>query len=261
MSRKPNIKWRASDAEKLTKEIERFNAKIYRTKRAHPELENILPEPIRKEDKHNLIAVLKNKPRSEFNKEINSLDRFLRKGAEKPITSKTGNTVTKWEKNEIGLKVAQINRERTKERKAVESMDATSQGQSLGMKRGQMGSERLNELKPKKFDFNKIKGGKEWEKYKASVLKQSSPTARNQRMEEYKANYIKGLQESFGEYANDIIDIINDLPAETVVNTYYTEQEATITFFYERQDMELKLEILQNIWQGVNEEYNNEVHR
>lgn len=260
MSRKPNIRWRKSDAEKLAKEVERFNAKIYRTRSRHPELADILPDTIKKEDKQRMITDFKTKPRSEFNKQINSLDRFTRRGSEKEIVSATGNRVTKWERREVSYKVAQINRARTIERKAAENMDATSRGKSLGMKRGEMGSERLNELKPKKFNFDKIRGGKEWEKFKASVDKLASPEARNARIEAYKTNYIKGLKEAFGDYANDIIDIIENLPAEVVVKTYYGEQEATIDFFYEPQAMEMKLDILDGIWQGVNEERDIEVN-
>jgi hypothetical protein len=165
MARKPTINWRKSDTEKLNKEVERFNAKIYRTRRAHPELENILPETIKKADKQKMIEELKSQPRSELKKEINSMKRFLKRGAEQVVTSDTGFKTTKWEKNEISMKVAQINRERTIERKAVENMEATSRGEKVGLKRGEMGSERLNELKPKKFDFNKIRSPKEWEKF------------------------------------------------------------------------------------------------
>jgi hypothetical protein len=50
------------------------------------------------------------------------------------------------------------------------------------------------------------------------------------------------------------------LPAEVVVQTYYGEQEATIEFFYEPQTMELKLDILNDIWQGVSEEQGVEVN-
>jgi hypothetical protein len=261
MSRKPNIRWGESDLERLNKEVKRFNAKVYRTKKAHPELENILPKTIKKDDKAKLIEDLKLKPRAEFKKEVNSLARFSKRGAEKIITSKTGNTVTNWEKKEVGLKVAQINRERTRERKAVENMDATSRGEKIGMKRGQMGSERLNELKPKKFDFNKIKGGKEWEKFKASVDKQVSPVASSQRMEDYKNNYIKAMVTAYGDYANDIIEIIKELPADVIVNTYYAEQEATITFHYELIEMNTKLEILNDIWVNAKEEHDNENNR
>jgi len=258
MQRKPNIKWRKSDAEKLEAEIKRFNAKIYRNKRAHPELESVLPKPILKADKVKMIDELKQLPRSEFNKELNSLNRFSKKGSEKIITSKTGNSVTLWEKNEVSLKVANINRERTKERKKIENMDATSQGEKLGMKRGEMGSERLNELKPKKFNFDKIRGGVEWEKFKASVKKQSNPIERDKRIEQYKENYLKALDE-FGGYADHIKALVEQLPADVVVKTYYSEQEAIIKFVYEgidgTQEKENVLETLEKIWSNTLKDY------
>lgn len=256
MSKKPNIKWRKSDAEKLDAAIKSYNKKIYNTRHRNPELKDIIPDTIKKTDRNKMLKELKSLPRNEFNKQIKSLERVLNPDAFKPVTSKTGNTVTKYEKREVGIKVAQINRDRTKERKAIENMDATSRGEKLGMKRGEMGSERLNALKPKKFNFDKIRGGKEWEKFKASIDKLSAPTARAERMEEYKANYLKGLQNAFGGYADDIIKVIEGLPADVVVETFYSEQEATIDFFYEPQEMELKLDMLNDLWAGVEENYN-----
>lgn len=261
MARKPIIRWRKGDAEKLDKEIKRFNAKVNRTKKKHPDLAEFLPETIKKEEKARLLKEIKSAPRSEFKKQLNSLSRFSEKGAEKTVTSKTGNVVTKWEKKEVSLKVAQINRERTKERTVAENLDVTTQGKSIGFKRGQMGSERMNELKPKPFNFDKIKGGKEWEKYKETVNKQTSYDAKTRRLEDYKSNYIKGLKGAFGDYASDIIEIVESLPADVVVKTHYAEQEATITFFYEKQDMDLKLDVLSNIWQGAMEEHDDKTRR
>lgn len=256
MSRKPNIRWRKSDAERLNKEIERFNNKIYRVRHNNPELKGILPDTIKKGDKMKMIEEFKKSPRSEFNKKINSLDRFVRPGAEKPIRADTGNTVTQWEKKEVGLKVAQVNRARTMERKKYDNMPVTSRGESVGMKRGEMGSVRMNSLRAKTFNFDKIRGGKEWEKFKASIDKLNSPSEKAERLEFYKKNYIKGLENAFGDYSKDIVNILNDLPADVVVDTFYSEQEATIDFFYEPQEMNLKLDMLNSIWAKVGKEYN-----
>lgn len=256
MQRKPNIKWRDSDAEKLEKEIKRFNAKVYYNRRKNPELEDILPAPITSKDKAKMIEKIKEAPRSEFNKEVRSLERFSKRGAEKVVTSRTGNTVTKWEKNEIAYKVAQINRERAFERKLYESLPATSQGKKLNYTRGEMGSERLNELAPKKFDFDKIRKGKEWDKFKETVNAQSSYTHRIEMMEGFKNNYYLALEE-FGGYAEDVQKIIEMLPAEKVVETYYKEQEATITFIYEKDDEDSHLEIIREIWENALDEYLN----
>jgi hypothetical protein len=249
MQRKPDIKWRKSDVEKLKNEVQRFNAKISRAEKRHPELKGALPDKIKPADFMKEI-----KTRQDFNRELKSLDRFSKRGAEKPITSKTGNTVTQWEKKEVGYKVAQINRERTKERQIVERMPVTSQGKPTGLKRGEMGSERLAALQPKKYDFDKIRGGKEWEKFVDTVKKQSSEQYRQQKMEEYKENYLKGLSNVFGEYADELIGKLKDLDAETLVNKFYSEQEATIDFIYDPIELMARLETIEDIWEGVFEE-------
>lgn len=254
MSRKSRINWRESDAEKLNKTVKEFNAKINDVTRNNEHLAEFQPEKINAAEKKQLIDQFKNMPRSEFNKYINSMERYLQPGAERLKSNDQGVTVSKYEYKEIAYKVGELNRERTKARTAFENLEATSRGESLGMKRSEMGSERMNELKPKKFNFNKMRNATEWKKYKASLFKQTNYNTKNQRLESYKDNYIKGLENAFGDYAKDIIDLIRELPAETVVNTYYKEQEATIEFFYEPQAMQDKLNILYDIWQGVTDE-------
>jgi hypothetical protein len=256
MSRKPVIRWGKNDTETITNTVKKFNAKIYRERRKHPEIKELLPDTIKKADKQKMIEELKQMPRSEFKKTIKSLDRFNKKGAEQIITSETGNKVTKWEKNEVSIMTGTLNRQRARERKEVENMEATSRGESLGMKRGEMGSERLNSLKPKKFNFNKIKGGKEWEKFKESLKRQTSPTARNERMELYKANYIGSAESVFGEHGRELIDMLKEIPAEKIVEMYYKEQEASIDFHYSPEELQIKLDIVTDIWQGVYDELN-----
>lgn len=261
MSRKPNIKWRESDTEIVNKVAKKFNAKIYRERKKHPENISVLPDTIKKEDKQKMIAELKNAPRSEFKKKINSLERFNKKGAEQVITSKTGNKATKWEKNEIGLEVAQINRNRTRERKRIEEKEVTSQGVPTGLKRGEMGSVRMNELKPKVYDFDKIKGGKAWEKFKETVHSQSSINKQQELMDEYKANYLASLTKNFGGYEEKIYNLVQGLPSELVMETYYTEQQASIKFHYDPKDMQIILDNIEEIWQKVSDTYYEEINR
>lgn len=246
MSRKPEIKWRESDLDRLRKEIQRFNAKVSRTEKKHPELKNALPEKIKSTDFMKDI-----KTRQDFNRELKSLERFSKRGSEKAITSKTGNTVTKWERQEVAYKISQINRERTKERKLLEQLPTTSQGKPTGLKRGEMQDERLVSLQPKKFDFDKIRGGKEWELFKKSVEKQVSQTYKMQKMEDYKENYLKALSNIFGEYADDLIGKLKDLDAEKLISTFYKEQEATIDFIYDPIALQDRFDVIEQIWEDV----------
>jgi len=260
MSRKPTIKWRSSDAEKLENEIRRFNAKIYRTKRAHPEMADILPNAILKKDKKLLIKNLKETPRNEFNNLLKSLDRFSVKGAEIAITSKTGNTVTTWELKETKKKFQRSERMKAKELEIIKAINVTSRGESLELKRGEMGSERLNGFQPRTFDFDKIQKGTEWEKFKKYVDKHSSQQNQDKLNALYKENYLLSL-DNFGGYADDIKDIINQLPNELMVETYYGEQEATIEFVYTGVDglqaKEFIIETVRGIWQKTLDEYKN----
>jgi hypothetical protein len=258
MSRKPLINWRKSDTEKLETYIKRFNAKVYRTRKAHPELADIQPKPILKADKQKLIQEIKEKPRAEFNKQLRSMERYGRKGAEKAITSKNGITVSKWELKETKLKYNQIEREKARELKVVENMDVTSQGKKVNLKRAEMGDERVNELKPVDFRFDKVKTPIEWQKYKDYVDKRTDYANRMKLIESYKENYLKGLDE-YGGYADDIKSLVNSLPADVVVDKFYSEQEASIDFYYEgidgRQDPDTVLNIIRGVWTKAKAEY------
>jgi len=126
-----------------------------------------------------------------------------------------------------------------------------------------MGSERMNELKPKSYEFAKIKGGKEWEKYKESVKKQSSIVNRDKKNQLYKDNYLLGL-DGYGGYADDIKEMIEKLPADLVVQTHYQEQEASIKFYYEGleglQEKDTVIETIRAIWTKVSEDYEKEIN-
>lgn len=250
MFKRPNIKWRESDEKELERITKNFNAKIERNLKKHPELKDILPDKVTKRDLKSEITT-----RQEFKKEINSLNRFLKRGAEKTITSKTGVTVTKWERKEIGIKVAGINRQRTIERKAAENTEALTRGKPVGLKRGEMGNVRTQELKKKKFDFNKIKPGKEWEKFVESVEKQSKPSYNREKAERYKQNYIQALVNNLGDLADDLIDTIQQIPAKLVVETYYADEQAFIDFPYDPIAAQIKLDILSDMWESVLMEY------
>jgi hypothetical protein len=219
MQRKPDIKWRTTDTEKLQHEINRFNAKIERVKRSHPEWENFLPKRIDKNEFKSNI-----KTRQDFNRELKSLDRFSQRGIEKPITSKTGNTVTKWEKKEAGYKVAQINRNRKAQRDFY----------NIERPNMQMGTRKQNELKPKKFDFDKIKKGDEWEKFKATLEKQISANYNFEKLEQYKKNYLESIQNNLGYSGDELYNFISRIPADILYNHYWDDDELLkIQFTYD----------------------------
>ena len=91
--------------------------------------------------------------RAELNRQINSLKRFMREGAENIYTTEAGEQISKWEKQET-LKSMRLARNRlTRELKSLETPTLN------GYSKAQMGSERVAEinaelrnLTPKRFE-------------------------------------------------------------------------------------------------------------
>lgn len=226
MSKQYNIKWRKSDKEKISNTIRRFNAKITRTLKKHPEFAPYLPTKISVKE---LIASIET--RKDFNREVNSLSRFLKRGAEKPFTSKSGIMTTVWGRKEIGYQVALINRRRTIERKKA----------NVSTYKGTMGSIQANNLNPKKYNIDKIRP-QDWNKFIETVEKQVKSNYNYDKMERYKENYIKGLYNVFGTKGNDIIEIVNNIPPDKFTDLFYNDPVLQLDFIYDPIEVDLKIE-------------------
>lgn len=247
MPRKSNIKWRQSDEQELKRIVKNFNSKISRILKKDPSLAEYMPNRVTVKQIKGQITT-----RQDFNREIGSLKRFLNKGSEKLVESKSGIKTTSWEKKEIGIQIATINRRRTVKRKQLEELEATSRGQSLNMTRKQMNSIRMNELNPKMFNFDKI-SKYEWKKFKASVYRQSRPDFQESADLSLRDNYIKGLIDVFGDNSDTqkLIENIKQMNIKDFINQFYQEQEATIDFIYDPIEQSKKLEILmEDVWKN-----------
>lgn len=218
MSRHYNIKWRKQDKQKVTNTVKQFNSKITRLLKKNPELKPYLPDRI------NAKELTKNiQTRSDFNREINSLNRFLKKGAETPITTETGLRTTLWQRKEIGIKVATINRKRAVERKRA----------NVSTFKGTMGSIQKNNLEPKQYDFNKIKPSN-WDKFVQTVEKQVKANYFSEKNELYKQNYMLAISNVFNkEDSSKLLSIIQKISAENLIDLYYSDPVLQIDFVYD----------------------------
>lgn len=228
MQKRYNIKWRDTDKKELAKAVRKFNAKRTRLIKQVPELEEFLPPKQSTKDIKNAV-----KTRRDFINALNSLERFMRKGAEKPIVTKEGVKTTEYEKREIEIKVRAINQRRAAElKKAAPSTE-----------KGTMGTVRNNNLRPKKYDIDKIKKS-DWKKFVESVEKQSKDSYNANKYERYKNNFMKGLENAFGEKGRELIDIVEQMNAETLVQMYYDDPILQIDFIYDPLEMEVKIDTM-----------------
>lgn len=229
MQKRYNIKWRDTDEKELAKAVRKFNAKRTRLLKQVPDLEEFLPPKASTKEIRKSVQ-----SRRDLKNELNSLERFMRKGAEKPIVTKEGIKTTVYEKKEISIKVRAINQRRATElKKAAPSTE-----------KGTMGTVRENNLKPKQYDIDKIKKS-DWKKFVESVEKQSKDSYASDRYDRYKENFIKGLENAFGEKGSELIEIAKQIDAETLTQMYYDDPILQIDFIYDPLEMQVKIDAME----------------
>ena len=226
MPRQYNIKWRNKDKTRLSNTVRQFNAKITRTLKKNPELAPYLPERLTVQGLRDKI-----KTRQDFNREVNSARRFLKPGAETPVTSAKGIRTTKWEKREVGIKVGVINRRRNRE---LKKMNPTTE-------KGTMGTIRENNLRPKKYDIDKIKAS-DWDMFVYGVEKQIMSGYTAQKNELYKQNFIKAVKTAFGSKGTEIVEMAQSIPADILVELYYNDPVLQVEFIYNPLEMQIKID-------------------
>lgn len=224
MPRRSRINWRKKDRQKVSNTVRQFNAKLTRTLKKHPELAPYLPDRLTVKGVTENIAT-----RSDFNREINSLQRFLQSGAELPVNTQSGMQITRWEKREVGYKIGVINRRRTAERKKA----------NVSTYKGTMGAIQEQNLNPKKYNVDKIKPS-DWESFVKNVEKQVRSTYNDEKRERYKKNYIKGLENVFEGEADEIIEIVSNIDTDDFMQLFYDDPVLQIDFIYDPIELELR---------------------
>ena len=243
---KPSIKWRNKDEAQLKRVVTNFNAKINRLIKKEPKAIEYLPQKISVKELKAKIST-----RQDFNRELKSIQRFSRKGVEQAVKASSGNVVTKWEKQEVARKVSTINARRSRLLKEELNTEATLKGVPLGRKRGGMGEDTTAELRPKKFDFDKIKAGREWELYKKSVDRQINSRYYDQLDSVYRNNYIKALENANIPNREEIINIINKIPDDRFYRFASSDKTLELGFIYDEAEAFIRGQTIYEGWINV----------
>lgn len=236
-----NISWNERQTKDLQKAIRNFNAKIARLeKKGVPK--GSLPERVRMTSvtkvidgeeriiKKGLKDIIKN--RQDLQREINSLQRFSRKGAEELVNAPLEEggyaeniKVTKWELDDIIRRTARVNKQRAIKKSEIEEIEMKSRGEALGYKRGQvaMGKQDENLLEPI-VPFTRTMSNEERRRKLRTLRNESSATYWEERDEILKEAYIKGLYNNYApEDVEEIAKKIRGMSTKEFRETFEAE--------------------------------------
>ena len=213
-----NIKWRVKDEKELRRVARNFNDKLRRIKKANPEIESLLPhfynEKTEEFETRLTIDTLKSmiQTRQDYNRQLNMLKRFSKRGAERIVEAPGnlyGTKTTAWQKQEVSRLAGIVNRKR-KERldrlNLVEMMNSSGKlGYTLGQMFG-MGLASKNKLSPTKA-FTPSQGQADLRFKFRALINEVRSRYHLDRDQLLKDNYIRTLEQNYK--ASDISEVVS----------------------------------------------------
>lgn len=212
------IRWRDEDSRELSRVVKNFNAKITRLAKQDPANARFLPEKVSVSDLKDVI-----KSRSDFNREIKSLQRFTQrpkgkgKSKQEDLVSIPGNDnnimITRWQKNEMVRRSVGVNRRRKNRLDQLMESELVYKTNSLGYKIKDigLGKNELNQLKPIKV-FTPSQTQKDVHKKFKTIRKESSEHHFLETDNKLKENFLKAIKEQFPQddpRVKELIDVIS----------------------------------------------------
>lgn len=223
MSKSYNIRWTDADNKELRRVVKNFNAKISRLEKKNPELKNALPERASVKAIKELVST-----RNDLKRELNSLQRFSKKGSETIVVA-PGNEyntkITKWQRTEMNRRAAVINRKREKRRNDLFNKELTSRGEPLGYTAGQLGMGKIasNELKPIKA-FTPSMSKADLKKKFETLVKESQDNYWMKKELQLKESYMKTLLQNFSpEDVEEVAKRIEEMEFDEFYETFLEE--------------------------------------
>ena len=251
MSKYHQIKWRNSDNEELARVVRNFNAKITRLSK-NPQMKNALPDKVSVKQMKEMIQT-----RQDLNRELNTLRRFSKRGAEQLVDvpqNQYNLKITKWQKTEMNRRLAIVNRRRKDRLEMVENISLKNAGKDLGYTRGEfgMGKVERRSLDPMNAFTRSMRTMSDikW-KWKA-IINESQSDYYNKRDYLLRENYIKGLYENFNpKDVEELVKQLRNLDIKDFLTTFYSE-DAPFEFIYPPNEEQLEgyLEQIISTWKN-----------
>lgn len=257
------IKWRVQDEKELRRVARNFNDKLRREIKKAPENQNILPqfynENTEQFESRITIAGLKSliQTRQDYNRYLNMLKRFSKRGAERIIEAPDndyGTRTTVWERNELNRLASIVNKRRQTKLEllnAVEMANVSGKlGYTLGTRFG-MGLASKNRLNPTKA-FTRSQSRADIKYKQRALLNESRSNYYLDRDRLLKNNYIRTLEENYksGDI-QDVISAIRNMNPDLFILKFEAKGDA-FEFAYPPDDETYKayLSELKGYWVG-----------
>ena len=177
------INWKRGDYISLGRAVSNFNKKIRELQAEENKL--YLPDEINyKEAKENITT------RKELNRLVNSLRRFQRQGAEDLYTTQAGESMTKWERRELGIQ------SRIAQTRLQNELKALNEPMESGFSRAQMGSMRVREINAQIKNLKNIEGavGYDFNRLRERLSRMGTSDYTMKKAIVFRENYLKEME-------------------------------------------------------------------
>lgn len=221
------INWKRGDFVRLGRAVSDFNKKINELNKEERKL--YLPEKIDyKEAKENITT------RRELNRLINSLRRFQKEGAEDLYITEGGETITKWERRELGIqsRIAQ-----TRLRTELKNLEKPLES---GYSRVQMGSIRAREIEAQIKNLKQIetKRGYEFNALKRRIMSQGASDYTMKKAIVFRENYLNEMKKysHFDNY-DKLMKKLNSISNPVSFFNFVSQNELTGDLTYQSDEV------------------------
>lgn len=221
------INWKRGDFVRLGRAVSDFNKKINELNKEERKL--YLPEKIDyKEAKENITT------RRELNRLINSLRRFQKEGAEDLYITEGGETITKWERRELGIqsRIAQ-----TRLRAELKNLEKPLES---GYSRVQMGSIRAREIEAQIKNLKQIetKRGYEFNALKRRIMSQGASDYTMKKAIVFRENYLNEMKKysHFDNY-DKLMKKLNSISNPVSFFNFVSQNELTGDLTYQSDEV------------------------
>ena len=266
MSKFYNIKWRAEDIREAKRVLRNFNDKLKRELTRNPRKKSALPQFYNTDTgEFESKMTLKNfknivNTRADFNRELNSLKRFSKRGAEDVVLI-PGNYneayATKWQLEEMTRRSGIINQKRQVRLENKQTLELVDNISNTGITYGEamkMGMKSDQELKPTKpYTEGMRQEDVKW-KYRSLII-ETKQKYYKERDIQLKENFIKGLERTFtkGEI-DDVVAKIRSMDTDEFVLKFDQKEGSAFEdiYFPNDESKQAYINALRHYWLGIN---------